>query len=582
MNANQGDFVAAAPVSRLRGTAGNWTGDALCLFALTVLVAISWLPRSSGPIDLRWDAGVYYVLGTSLAQGKGYRLLNEPGEIRAIQYPPGLPAIIAVEQLALRTSRPETVGIWLRRSWFVLSLLYIVLAFLLGRLFLSRRYAFLLAATCLLNYEMYFISTLAFAELPFAVTSTAFGFFYFERNQGALTRWVTALSAVASYLLRTIGIALLAAWIADAAFRQQYRKAIIRAAIALIPVILWQSYVHSVESSSSYKHPHYAYQRDPSMFSNVSYATNISLKSPFQPELGRASMGDLIHRVFGNLPIVPGNLGQGITSVDLLWDGHLRALNRLLKPVTLPSWTVGLCLGVLGWLVLAGIIVQVWRGPRFIGLYLLFSVGAICVTPWAAQIPRYIAPLEPFLFLALFAGLQMIKQAYRRIPSMRSQRILTGLTVSLLFFIPFESAVSLASGIRNFRGKAVYEDASGKRREFWLQHYPNTFVSAVGALNWITNHANRKAIVAISMPQWAYLKTGLLTVMPPLEANPLQQQRLIDSVPVTYLVLDRMVMGGEFNEKFPAMVQAFPHKWSLVYSSRSGDTQVYKRADLPF
>ena len=70
--------------------------------------------------------------------------------------------------------------------------------------------------------------------------------------------------------------------------------------------------------------------------------------------------------------------------------------------------------------------------------------------------------------------------------------------------------------------------------------------------------------------------------MPPLEANPLQQQRLIDSVPVTYLVLDRMVMGGQFNEKLPAMVQAFPHHWSLVYSSRSGDTQVYKRADLPF
>lgn len=581
MNANQGDFVAAAPVSRLRGTARNWTGDALCLFALAVLVAISWLPRSSGPIDLRWDAGVYYVLGTSLAQGKGYRLLNEPGEIRAVQYPPGLPAIIAAEELALRTNRPETVGIWLRRSWFVLSLSYIFLAFLLGRLFLSRRYAFLLAAACLLNYEMYFISTLAFAELPFAVTSTVFGFLYFKPNQGALTRWGAAISAIASYLLRTIGIALLAAWIADAAFRKQYRNALIRAGIALIPVILWQSYVHSVESSSSYKHPHYAYQRDPSMFYNVSYTTNLSLKSPFEPELGRASAEDLIHRVLGNLPIVPGSLGQGITCIDIFWEGQLRALHRILK-LNLPSRTVGLCLGVLGWLVLAGIIVHVWRGPRFIGLYLLFSVGAICVTPWATQVARYIAPLEPFLFLALFAGLQAIRQACRRVPSAAVQRLLTGFTVSLLLFILFESALSLASGIRNFRGKAFYEDASGKRRVVWLQHYPDTFVSAVGALNWITNHANRKAIIAISMPQWAYLKTGLLTVMPPLEADPYEQQRLIDSVPVTYLVLDRMVMGAQFNEKLPAMVEAFPHKWSLVYSSQSGDTQVYKRADLPF
>ena len=37
-----------------------------------------WAPRLDGPIDLRWDASTYFVLGTSLAEGKGYRLLNEP------------------------------------------------------------------------------------------------------------------------------------------------------------------------------------------------------------------------------------------------------------------------------------------------------------------------------------------------------------------------------------------------------------------------------------------------------------------------------------------------------------------------
>ena len=37
-----------------------------------------WAARLHGPIDLRWDASTYFVLGTSLAEGKGYRLLNEP------------------------------------------------------------------------------------------------------------------------------------------------------------------------------------------------------------------------------------------------------------------------------------------------------------------------------------------------------------------------------------------------------------------------------------------------------------------------------------------------------------------------
>src|ERR1043166_8103715 len=62
---------------------------------------ILWTPRLSGPIDLRWDAGVYYVLGTSLATGHGYRILIEPGSPEALQYPPLLPGIVAVCERAL-------------------------------------------------------------------------------------------------------------------------------------------------------------------------------------------------------------------------------------------------------------------------------------------------------------------------------------------------------------------------------------------------------------------------------------------------------------------------------------------------
>ena len=64
----------------------------LSLIAILVGVAlISWSSRLIGPIDLRYDASTYFILGTSLAEGKGYRLLNEPGEIEATQYQPLLP-----------------------------------------------------------------------------------------------------------------------------------------------------------------------------------------------------------------------------------------------------------------------------------------------------------------------------------------------------------------------------------------------------------------------------------------------------------------------------------------------------------
>ena len=59
--------------------------DIIAMVLLAGLASAIWLPRLRGPIDLRWDGGTYYVLGTSLAQGRGYRLLDEPGEILETQ-----------------------------------------------------------------------------------------------------------------------------------------------------------------------------------------------------------------------------------------------------------------------------------------------------------------------------------------------------------------------------------------------------------------------------------------------------------------------------------------------------------------
>ncbi len=80
--------------------------DWRCLAALLAVAVGLWLPRLRGPLDLRYDAGVYYILGTSLAEGRGYRLLNEPGAIQAIQYPPLVPAVGALAERVAGYRRP--------------------------------------------------------------------------------------------------------------------------------------------------------------------------------------------------------------------------------------------------------------------------------------------------------------------------------------------------------------------------------------------------------------------------------------------------------------------------------------------
>src|SRR5919198_3055368 len=145
------DDPLPAPTSALDDVARVCKSDRFILSLLTALVLLSWLPRTAGPLDLRWDGASYYVLGTSLAQGHGYRLLNEPGEIEAVQYPPLLPAIIAVHQWVLGTDDPVVVGRALRATYFVIHLTYVFCAYFLAKLFLPPLYALGAALAVILN-----------------------------------------------------------------------------------------------------------------------------------------------------------------------------------------------------------------------------------------------------------------------------------------------------------------------------------------------------------------------------------------------------------------------------------------------
>jgi hypothetical protein len=121
------EVPAAAASAELPGAAGALAGlsvpraghrrDLACILLLLALNTALWGPAPLRPIELRWDTGVYYVLGKSLAEGKGYRLLNKPGEIRAVQYPPLLPLVVAVNQWVVGTSDPAICGTALRGAW---------------------------------------------------------------------------------------------------------------------------------------------------------------------------------------------------------------------------------------------------------------------------------------------------------------------------------------------------------------------------------------------------------------------------------------------------------------------------------
>src|SRR5437773_7971621 len=123
--------------TRIETLIARYLGEAVAV-AIALLL---WAPRLSGPIDLRWDAGVYYVLGTSLATGHGYRILSEPGSPEALQYPPLLPAVVALFERALGSIDPAVIGVWLRLSYAALFLFYALAVLRLAAKYLRPTFA---------------------------------------------------------------------------------------------------------------------------------------------------------------------------------------------------------------------------------------------------------------------------------------------------------------------------------------------------------------------------------------------------------------------------------------------------------
>jgi hypothetical protein len=547
--------------------------DVLAAVLVAGLTVVLWLPRQAGPIDLRWDGGVYYLLGTSLAEGRGYRLLNEPGEIEGVQYPPLLPAVVAAHQLALGTSDPTIVGRWLRLWSFLVFVSYGLVALWFLRSYLPTERALAGALLSIFCLHAWFLSDALFPEVAFSVATVLFLIFARTRDNRAHSV-LAYVCALASYALRTVGIAAFAVWVLDSLIRRRFRQALIRAVLVLLPVAGWHTYVASVERSEAYTHPAYEYQRAPYLFYNVSYARNVVFRDPFTPEKGQVR---IVRRIVRNALDLPVNFGETLSASRGYLEMGLHGLFGS-GPVTDPliGWGVYIVLFVSGGaLVTGGVALQLLRRHTVVPLYIVIYSAAMCLTPFPGQYLRYLMPLMPPLALAAIACLAAI-DSWRQRPAAgpRGWRHPTLLGAVLGSALLVQVLVIVFVYSYEYRPIA-YVDVSGRALAYRLFFYNDVQRGFDEATEYVRAHAAPTQVVAAGTPHWIHLRTGLKTVMPPFEPDVVTAQRLMDSVPVRYLVIGRDVVGTE--RYTGPVVQRFPDRWQAVHATPVGGWTVYRR-----
>jgi hypothetical protein len=437
------------------------------------------------------------------------------------------------------------------------------------RKYLPLHYAFLGGLICLLSLYTYLMSNQLAPEILFGLTTTLF-FLFNGTAQQRFYGLPSFVLATASYALRTVGVALFAAWIGEALLNKRFKQAMLRLALSLIPIVCWQGYIHRVESSRDYKNPTYEYQRADYLFYNVSYTRNIfGLKDSFSPELGRAKLEDFVDRVLGNLKRIPASIGEAFTAEKKCW---LVPFSRSYPVET--GFVLNLTLVVLGCIILGGLGLQLARRQWAIPLYVLLSVAAICLTPWPIQLVRYLTPLCPFFALAFFTSLLFLEAVSRKALSGAARTVtsfLIALGISLILLHQFVVFYRFTRYVDTI----VYDLPNGREARLRVFGYFPVERALNAGVSWLMKRAQPGEVVATYAPQWVYLRTGLKAVMPPFELNPERAQNLLDSVPVTYLIFE-----DSFTKRYVSLVtQHYPNIWKEIYSDQDGSFKIYERAD---
>jgi len=174
--------------------------------------------------------------------------------------------------------------------------------------------------------------------------------------------------------------------------------------------------------------------------------------------------------------------------------------------------------------------------------YVGLSFAAICATPFQTQFVRYLLPLYPFLALAMFTFLARVPARVRlRWPA---------LPQALVAAVPWAVLA------------VVVPRATIETLEIYASHHQQ--VSYV-------QHGR-----PISYRLFYYGPEGV--VLPPFEVDGRKGQRLIDSVPVKYLIESTYLAYWRFTTP---LLAANPQAWRPVWRGPNGTVVIHERVGAP-
>ena len=461
--------------------------------ALTiVLVPLPiYLLRLDDTVGMMVDDAWYIMLGKALAQGDGYRLINAPLPGILPMYPPGFPALLSLAFYAY-PHFPE--NLWLLKSMSIAAMLAVGLLsyiYLHRDRQLPRHLAACAAIAITLTPALVFLATsTVMSECVFTLAQLAavvVAHRAVEASDEGARRWIifAALLAVVAVLIRSAGASVLIAACVCFLKERRWARAAGFAMVAVACLLPWSLYAQAHHPTAAQQEAH----RGSILYG---YADQFWMRRAGAPLSGRITVAELPERVTTNVVDV---FARGVGGIII--PGLLRGADESGEEVLSLGGRVGLVLIgfggspanmaislVLSAIAALGYLRTIRQRVTMAEILVPVSLAIIVLWPWWTF--RFVVPLTPFLFFYFIQGL-------RWSPGLPLAR------VALLSIIGLN--------LYDHTGYAL-RASSNPNGVDWLARA----AEVDKALDWMSNHLDKRAVVATTNPALVNLLTGQRTI----------------------------------------------------------------------
>jgi 4-amino-4-deoxy-L-arabinose transferase-like glycosyltransferase len=503
---------------------------------MLLILSITFLCMANYTFDRKvavsGDNANYYILGKSIAQGKGITNIHYTDETPASRFTPGYPVIIGG---AMQIFGAEITGIKLLNYLFLLGAV-ILLFFIIKQITGSENLAFVTALLCVMNVHLLSYATIIMSEIPFLFFSLLTFFFLLRSKQNFEWKdyyfWLFLLALVGSYYVRTIGVALLVASCGYFVFSKRWKQLGVTVIGFVIVALPW--YLRTKSSGGN------------------NYANQLSLINPLRPEMGHMKPGDWMDRIIRNLDrYFTKEIPTTIFPKDIDYS--------------LPPTVADLLFGIF---IVAAIIYGIFRLKQariLIGAYCAATFAIVLLWPEVWFGPRFIVPLIPLFMLGvantIIIGVTWLSRwlKLKTTPAIQSTIVYVPLLLILFSFGEM--------GALHQRGKEAH---------------PGPYHRYVQLAQWTEKNIDKNAVIACRKDALFYLFSERKVTLYKFTDNPEEFLDDLKAKGVTHVVFDELGYSSYGKYLLPA-AQHYSGKFVRVFGFDDLPTQLCElRTDLGY